>query len=121
MLACRQVGSNQLTLLAWAPRDDVLRDTGSPGDQDGENTNITTVSNGSEWYYGLRGATRGSMGFFRAGDDARKNTCDPLTTGAADQRLCWHIGINIDVGGFRCGETRFLNDSIEWERLVFTR
>ncbi len=122
MLACRPVGSNQLTLLAWAPKDDVLRDTGRPGTQVDENVDITTVSNGSEWYYGLRAAgSRGSIGFFRAGDDARKNTCDPLTTGSAEQRLCWHVGNGIAIGGYRCGETQGLNESRAWERLMFTR
>jgi hypothetical protein len=59
MLACRPAGSGTLTLLAAAPRADVLFDTG-------DNNNVTHAANGSGWYYN-EGSTD-FWGFVRAGD-----------------------------------------------------
>jgi hypothetical protein len=85
MLACKETSSQTLKLLAWAPRVDVLTDTGPPGIDEGANLDASTLSNGTQWYYGIKeGARLGSMGFAVAGDELRKNICDPLETGSAE-------------------------------------
>lgn len=107
MLACRPVGSVNFTLLAQAPRADVTFVT--PND-------ATTVhnANGSGWYY----STTYSLGFIRQGDVVNKGSCDFDTTGANDQRLCWHTGGGNITGGYRCGINDNLNGDATWERVV---
>jgi hypothetical protein len=115
MLACRPVGATTLTLAAHAPRQAVLRDTGS-GDR-------TTVShaNGSDWYY----SDSWSWGFAPAGETVDKFSCDGgdgifIGGAPANDRLCFHTGAGFLTGGFRCGAETFLNSSSDWERLIYT-
>jgi hypothetical protein len=118
MFACRPKGQGELTLLAWAPKADVLKDTGPPGIEENQNTDVGTISNGSRWYFSDSPGTS-SMGFAKASDKIRKHACDVEATGDGSVRLCWHLSANF--GGFRCGETLWLNDSIDWERVVYVR
>lgn len=106
MLSCRTTGSDTLTLLAQGLRSDVTFDTGV-------NQDVTHIANGVGWYF----ANVYSWGFVRAGDSVSKNECDTDSSGANDERLCWHL---TDSGGYRCGETQGLNDSVVFERIVYT-
>lgn len=107
MLACRSTGSAVLTLLAQGDRNDVVFDTGN-------NPDVLHEANGVGWYFNL---ALGSWGFVRAGDSVIKDECDVDTTGANDERLCWHADAG---GGWRCGATQGLNGSEEFERVVYT-
>ena len=113
MLSCRPTGSDTLALLAQGGRSDVTFNTG-------DNTDVLHVANGVGWYFNDTGALTEegfSWGFVRAGDSVFKDPCDDDTSGANDERLCWHLN---DQGGFRCGETVFLNESDSFERIVYT-
>jgi hypothetical protein len=106
MLACRPVGSFSLALLAQADRSDVIFDTGDDADS-------LHVANGTGWYFSL---SFRSWGFVRAGDTVQKDNCDIDTSGANDERLCWHV----NDPGYRCGATLELNGSEEFERIVYS-
>ena len=116
MLSCRPTGSNTLTLLAQAPREDVTFDTG-------ENSDVTHIANGVGWYFNISApgeneSGQNAWGFVRAGDSVSKNNCDVLDSGANDERLCWHLLIG--EGGYRCGVTEDLNNSESFERVVYS-
>ncbi len=102
MIACRPAGADTYTVAAWAPRADVLFDTGT--DQ-----TTTHAANGVEWYYNAAW----SWGFAPAGETVGKDSCD-ATAGAS--RLCWHT--EATYGGYRCGGTLGLNSDSSWERVV---
>jgi len=111
MLSCRETGSSTLTLLAQGNRSDVTFDTGV-------NSDVTHIANGVGWYFNNSfdgGFLGGSWGFVRAGDSVAKFNCDTDTSGANDERLCWHLQGD---PGYRCGATEDLfNDS--FERIVY--
>lgn len=104
MLAGRATGSDTLSLLAAAPRRDVLHDTGAADD------GVTHAANGSEWYFN----PHWSWGFAGAGEQVKKYQCD-LNSGPL--RLCWHTISG--AGGFRVGDDMWLNDSDAYERVVY--
>ena len=112
MMACRVASSTTIDLLAWAPRGDVLYDTGTG--------NVPHNSTGSGWYY----YDSYSWGFAPEGSTIARSSCD--TGDSADGytdtgRLCWHTsGGNLN-GGWRCGDVTTLNDDDSYERLVFHR
>lgn len=111
MLACRATDSDTITLLAQAPREDVLYDTGT-------DSTTTYESNGVAWYYN----PDWSWGFTEAGNEVSKNECD--TAGASDDatRLCWHTGVSVPntmYGGYRCGSAGEQWD-IDYERVIYT-
>jgi hypothetical protein len=108
MLACRETGSDTLTLLAQGNRSDVIFDTG-------DNDNVLHIANGVGWYFS---EAHRSWGFVRAGDSVVKAPCDIDTSGANDERLCWHIVPN-SQGGYRCGAVEKLNESTSFERIVY--
>jgi hypothetical protein len=112
MLSCRTTGSDTLTLLAQGQRSDVTFDTGDTADG-------LHLANGVGWYFnnGPSDDHGFSWGFVREGDSVNKNNCDVDTSGANDERLCWHLN---DDGGYRCGVTRGLNGSEDFERIVYT-
>jgi len=107
ILSCLPTGSDTLTLLAAGARSDVTFDTGN-------NEGVTHNANGVGWYF--NDTSLFSWGFVRAGDSVEKDNCDTDTSGANDERLCWHL----DGGGFRCGVTTFLNSSTDFERIVYS-
>ncbi|GJM14976.1 MAG: hypothetical protein DHS20C13_03030 [Thermodesulfobacteriota bacterium] len=122
MLACKPVGSQTIMLLAQGERSDVTFNTGN------DNNDFTHIANGVGWYFnndGLMGDEEGAAwGFVRAGDSVEKNNCDVDSSGANNERLCWHL--QGDVGGYRCGSIGNnegdLNsgpDAMSYERIVY--
>ena len=108
MLACKPVADANLTLLAAAPRDDVLFDTFS---------NVTRFSNGSQWYFN----DGYSWGFANGGDTVNRSTCD-FDDGSqtnTDLRMCMHTGNGTIQSGYRCGNNS-LNSNADWERVFYT-
>jgi hypothetical protein len=114
MLACRQADSPTLSVLAQAPRADVITPTGSGA------TSVHTA-NGADWYFDNSGSNGdgggASWGFLRQGDVVNKDNCD--TAGFNEPsgafKLCWHFNPPT-VGGYRCGDDTS-EDGIE--RIVF--
>jgi hypothetical protein len=113
ILSCLPTGSDTLTLLAAGARSDVTFDTGI-------NEDVLHIANGSGWYFNNTGGgdLGESWGFVRAGDSVFKDNCDTDTSGANDERLCWHLQQN--AGGYRCGVTEDLNQSSSFERIVYS-
>jgi len=110
MLAGGPLNDPILTVLAAAPRADVLTDTG---------TDFTTTqnANGSEWYFN----PNHSWGFALGGDIVRKNSCDTDDTNA-ESRLCFHTGDGLAdhmSAGYRAGATEGLNFATDWTRYVY--
>ena len=114
MMACRLTGDPNLILLAQGDRADVTFDTGA-------NTDVLHAANGVGWYFNNSGNDPGSSwGFTRDGDIVNKNNCDVESSGADDERLCWHLNPgSYDSGGYRCGTTQDLNGSDAYERIVY--
>lgn len=112
LLSCRPTGSDTLSLLAQGQRSDVTFDTD-------DNEFEVHVANGVGWYFnnGPSSEHGFSWGFIKAGDSVVKNNCDTAKSGANDERLCWHLN---DDGGYRCGVATGLNDSEDFERIVYT-
>jgi hypothetical protein len=109
MLACRQVGSSDFSLLAQAPRADVLFDTGTG--------NTPHDANGVGWYYN----SSWSWGFAPQGEAIFRNTCDydgggPLTV--PELRMCMHTESGALDSGYRCGDDNIDYSDGTWERLV---
>lgn len=113
MMACRAVGKNTLQLAAYAPREDVLFDTGLG--------NEPHNSNGVGWYF--NGSQ--SWGFAPLGDGITRNSCDTqdssINANGVDGalRLCWHTDGDKLQGGWRCGYNDVLNSSTAYERVLF--
>jgi hypothetical protein len=111
LLAGGPTGSSSLTVLAAAPRADVIFDTGQSDDPHN--------ANGSGWYFN----TDFSWGFAKEGDPISRDSCDV----AADQdpgpnpdlRLCWHTGSGFLEGGYRAGAVSNLNNSTDYTRYVY--
>ncbi|MCY7413452.1 MAG: hypothetical protein LH471_10530 [Salinibacterium sp.] len=110
MLAGGPLDDPVLTVLAAAPRADVLTDTGN--DQ-----TTTHNANGSEWYFN----PNHSWGFALGGDTVTKASCDTSVTNA-DSRLCFHTGLDLADHlsyGYRAGATDDLNDATDWTRYIY--
>jgi hypothetical protein len=111
LLAGGPTDSSTLTVLAAAPRTDVLFDTGT--------SDIPHNANGSGWYFN----PDWSWGFAKEGDPIIRDSCDV----AADQdpgpnpdlRLCWHTEGNSLDGGYRVGATTGLNGSTAYTRYIY--
>lgn len=121
MLAGRPTGSSSLTLLAAAPRGDVLFDTGPTCPVDCSFPSATHTANGSAWYFhDDDGRFDGSWGFAAAGDPVANYQCDvgDIFHGYGDStnRLCWHLLHGF--GGLRLGSLTFLTGDSGYERLV---
>ena len=107
MLACsRTADPSTLVALAWAPRADVLFDTGQG--------NVPHDANGVSWYY--NGSY--SWGFAGLGDGLSRSSCDTANVNPQN-RLCWHTGNNQINGGYRCGSTSGLNGDQTWDRIIY--
>ena len=91
MLACRDAGSDSFSLLAHAPRADVLFDTGG--------NSTPHDANGTGWYYN----DNWSWGFAPEGEPINLNSCDVEGAGNED-RLCWHTSAANLTPGYRCGD-----------------
>ena len=99
MLAARHKNSSRLALCAMGRVSVVLRET---------KENETTYENGV-YFYNWKGRSVG----FSADSNINLGTAD-LSSGL--EKLSWHL---TGRGGYRCGELTKLNDSTEWEKLVF--
>jgi hypothetical protein len=109
VVACRPVNTPQtLTVAAMGTRAEVFRV--DPADQ-----TSTHLHNGVAWYF-----TPGySWGFAPPGAAIARGECD-VEGSLGEQRLCWHT-IGAGVGGYRCGVADGLNDSTDWERVIYER
>jgi hypothetical protein len=107
LLAGGPTGSAKLTVLAAAPRDDVIFDTGTSNDPHN--------AHGSGWYFN----DDYSWGFAKQGDPINRNTCDTNFDPNADLRLCWHTFNGFLDGGYRAGAIIELNDSKDYTRYVY--
>ncbi|MCA9686508.1 MAG: DUF4215 domain-containing protein, partial [Myxococcales bacterium] len=96
LMACRPVADSDLTLLAMGPRPAVTFDTGTG--------NVPYNNNGVGWYFN----NSHSWGFALEGDTIQRSSCD-VATGNDQFRMCWHTYNMATSGGFRCGETKWLN------------
>lgn len=109
MLACRQTDSTTIKLLAWADRDDVFHDANYQ-------RNPSHIAQGSKWYFSTLYPY--SWGFAKEGSTLNRDwSCDTKDS-EGETRLCWHT--QIDNGGWRCGSKESLDESDDWEKLVFT-
>lgn len=105
MLAGRATGSDTLLALAWAPRVDALFGTGAA------DNGVFHEANGSNWF----NADNYSWGFLTAGQTMEKNQC---AFDAPDASMCVHtLGT---VGGYSINTIVNLNNSSEYETLVFS-
>lgn len=114
LLGCRTAGSATLSVLANAPKVDVMFDTGS--------TNTPHNANNVGWYY--NGSV--SWGFAPQGSVINRSSCDIVDSASypgggatdGDFRICWHTGGSVITSGWRCGKPDFLGAT--YERLIFT-
>ena len=105
LVAGRETGSGTLLVLAQALKTDVLFNTGAASN------GITNIANGTGWY----NADNWSFGFVPAGETPNKSECD-TTSGLG--RLCIHT--LTFTGGYRINDIQGLNNSTDYEKLVFT-
>lgn len=106
MLACRQTGSDILTVAAYANRDEVFLNTGD------YNSNVHTANN-VDWYF----SNNWSMGFAPVGEGVRRKSGDIQNMSSAD-RLSWHTHES-STNGWRCGNTSWLTSSTNWEKVIY--
>merc|ERR1712157_107469 len=116
MLACRPVGSSNLTVLAWADRITVFGVTDRPycGDScSGQ------VGQGTNWYRTLMGLENGAWGFADGASSIYLASADDLNLNG-DKRLSWHVNRfgRFGNGGWRCGTTQNLSFSKQWEKVI---
>lgn len=106
MLACRKKGANTLQLAAYAPKADVMFETGKG--------NTVHNANGTAWYFN----NSYSWGFAEAGRSVRRQSCDTAQEGK-DYRLCWHTtNSSSGTGGWRCGSDVWLNGDNSFEKVI---
>jgi hypothetical protein len=110
LLAGGPTFSSTLTVLAAAPRADVLFDTGTSNDPHN--------ANGSGWYF----SPSYSWGFAKQGDQIERDPCDTVATDVPGpnpaQRLCWPTsGGSLSPGG-RAGATFDISDA-SYSRYVY--
>lgn len=104
MLAGRETGSDTLLVLAQTTKIDAFTDTGAASN------GIFTTSNGADWFY----ADGWSWGFKPIGAAFTKFEC---SFGPPDGSMCLHT---LDfVGGFSINSIDNLNESQDYEKLVF--
>jgi hypothetical protein len=102
LLAARPTNGATITLLAAAPRADVLFATSG---------NNAHNANGTDWYF----RTAFSMGFTNPNTGLNLNSCDFNNSGW--YRLCWHLGGS--YGGYRIGDSVGLNGDTTNQRIVY--
>jgi hypothetical protein len=112
LLAGGPTGDSTLTVLAAAPRADVLFDTGQ--------SNTPHDANGTGWYFN----DNYSWGFAKQGDPIERDSCDvaaePSNPGPnPDLRLCWHTDGGFLDGGYRAGAVVDLNASTDYTRYIY--
>lgn len=105
LIACRSVSSMNFDVAAMAPREAVLHDTGKGA------TSVFTY-NGVDWYFN----PDHSWGFVKTGDSVFRSNCD---ISGGNTGLCWHTSNNQVVDGYKCGSADRLNNSDEYERMIY--
>ncbi|MCW8196578.1 hypothetical protein F6455_17425 [Proteobacteria bacterium 005FR1] len=105
MLACRQTGSDTLTVAAYANRQDVFFDTGTG--------NGVHTANGVDWYY----SPNYSMGFAPVGEGVTRYQAD-IQDQSDPERLSWHT-LDQYTSGWRCGSAVWLNGNVSWEKVIY--
>ena len=77
---------------------------------------MTQAKRGVGWY----NANNQTVGFVRGSLSFSVNPCDASSLDA-DYRLCW-TGATMNKNGYgdRCGSVKNLQDSTEWERLIYS-
>ena len=73
--------------------------------------NSPHLSNGVYWYF-----TSGKSFGFLAGTNLEQDAADTVNT-ETEYRLSWHIDIN--VGGYRAGGNKGLNDATRWRKYIY--
>jgi hypothetical protein len=104
MLAGRETGSSTLLVLAQTSKVDAFTDTGAA------DNGIYTTSNGADWFY----ADNWSWGFAPVGSNFQKLQCAFVPV---DGSMCVHTAYF--VGGHSINSIANLNDSSDYEKLVF--
>lgn len=118
LVACRQTGSNTISLLAWAGRSDVTFQVPG-GSCVVDAANQTHVANGVAWYFN----SSWSWGFAPPNEMIYRCSCDYNSTPNGELpdpqlRMCWHTS-NGNIGsGYRCGSND-LNNNANYERLIY--
>merc|ERR1712029_161219 len=119
MLGCRHRSSNTITLLAAAPKDDVLKITDTQ-----YGVGRGHVLNGSKWYRMVQAGHLTSnfngklgWGFADQYDPIRLAPCDYGETRGGSKRLCFHL----ENSGYRCGSSIRLYNDNQWEKLIFSK
>lgn len=112
MLGAIRDGSSTIEVLAAVLWSDFMTHTAQ---------NETNAFNGAEWYNNA-----GSFGFAGLGDAIQQGSADTSNVNA-NLRLSWHgqqggynTIANSMIYGWRAGEFTNLNDSTEWDKVVFT-
>lgn len=116
MLAGGVTGSGMLSVLAWAPKLDVMFDTGT--------SNTPHNANGAGWYFN----DSYSWGFAPLGAMINRNSCDTVAStsfggvnATTPNRLCWHTNGGNMSGGWRVGAVDFLNSEPSgYTKYIFT-
>ncbi len=109
LIGCRPTGDDTLRVAAEGLFEEVTRDVGG-------GRGAVNAHNGVDFYF----SRSASWGFAPAGEGVNRNTCD-VEDEDSPERMCWHTQGDAFRGGWRCGASVRLNDSRDFERLVFTR
>ena len=131
LVACRPIGNKKvLTLAGIGEREDLLHpcipkqckiNSRSPQTRKRKlicstrHQCMTQAKRGVGWYH----VTNQTWGFVRGSLSFTVNPCDasPLD---ADYRLCWTLQPAVKhINGDRCGSARNLQQSDQWERLIY--
>ena len=112
LLAAGPIDSTVFDVVAAAPRDDVLFETGTG--------NSTHVANGVGWYFD----DSSSWGFAPAGARVVRNPCDVVGSSlwpddSGGLRVCWHTQDGFLDAGWRSGTHDFLNESNAFRRAIY--
>lgn len=110
LLGCRPVGNVLLTVAAMGNRADVLFNCSA------SNT-LTHQANGVGWYFSMDAGNWNSWGFVLGSNSVLRNNCDGDMSTNPAYRLCWHLVGT--VGGWRCGSTGSLDNSMSWEKVIY--
>lgn len=106
-MACREVGSANLQVLAMGDRNQVFENTGE--------SDTPNPHNSVNWYY----SENESWGFAPGGEPINRASCDTVNPDSGD-RLCWHTGPTTLNSGYRCGSNTNINNAT-YERIILQR
>ena len=127
MMACRKVGSNVLTVLAWAERETIFQVTDEPSCCDDllDGNCKGNVAHGTKWYRAVdsKNYINGHWGFANSTDEICIHGIYELghlgDPGTESTRLSYPTTTKENFGGFRCGDNQQLWYSAQWEKVFF--